>query len=112
MTNYDEFKIEPANTGDVYVVFEDFTWLKYRTKAGSIVVKNKGSSNAAKVKIVASVLKSGEEFDVEILAETDVPADDYVVKSFEDYFPRMRILVKSATAGNSTSVEVEGSALG
>ncbi len=109
--SYDNFKIGPEDTTNDWTTLEDFTWLKYNTLSGTIVVENKHATNAALVKVVASPLKNGEDFPIEVVAETNIAAGGNVVESFGYYFAKLRVLIKSASAGNAASVQAEGSAI-
>lgn len=109
--NYDEFKVGPWATGDNDAIVDDFTWNKYFTKSGTIVIT--AADNDVIVQVVASSIKEGEDFPIIVQAETTItPASHpHIEIPFNTYYPRMRVIARSAMAGQSGNVTIEGSAI-
>ncbi len=111
MNRHDRFKLGPYPTTDNYATLGNYVWLKPRTNQGTIVVENVDGSNSAKVMIEAAVLRKGQKFLVELLPETTLAVGAKVVVHLDYFYPRVRIQVKSAAAGNSADVRAEGNAI-
>lgn len=98
---------EAQETTDDYADLGE-EWAKPYTLSTTIVVTNEGDTNDAKVKIVGSV--DGVLY-VDVFEETTVEDGDSHPFVIDDYWPYLKVQIKSASAGDKTTVSAFGAAL-